>query len=679
MAENSTTKTKSYCHNCKTVLEGCITCPECGLSQLTGLLQFLDLADDDAKQLLENYDRERGRNNQDKIKKLFKTADSWRRPLDYTEEFVKDVVKVLHFNEDGDIEIRKVAKMGTVTKTREANAAKVLEYMEEAASLGSLPALVLVAKYYLGGYGCKRKTLNAIALLCRAAIAGNRESYRLLVQGDEFYAGDFVGRIPSDILSSTSYDKYYVNNLTNLKSWEKRENPLPMLERFMQSNMLWARYVLGEMYLRGNSFVGKDIKKGIDLILSAADKGPYHVQRAIKAKALLQFDKLIELNGQNNVDAAIKTHWRIENLRVRREAQAEMLSRTSIVESHAGEVVLNFNSRGAQLVWRAMKHFKEVNNASWITLPNSEKACKKLSKRMFGYDFYYRGKDNSVKKDGKNTYYRAPFLGYNGLWSTYGLIFDCKTGLYGNLHPKKKENGYLFEYGNQYNYKVGDFEFRGDEEVDISWLFREPEYRSTTNGMYIYWGQGWKNPVDFNSAGFSELDLLTLIDYVRRYVFSDLRKGVRLSDGSIQKGQFSSKIELPLTASKHTLAIMKKINGEKSMSSGCSTSQKKRWKFVTLGMLLGILGLQFLYARRIGWFLLYWLTVGVTCAQYMVASFTDLIVGISPKLASMLTLGPISMPMLGVVEIPTFGLLAGLILLGSIFFMKKDGAGARMQ
>lgn len=645
-----------------------------GLDEM--LSEFYALASGECKKLLESYDREREHDNSAKIEKLLKEADSFRYNKSYTEEYVKDIVKVLCIDEAGEIGLMDVAKMGSVEKTRMANEEKVLEYTKKAASLGSLEALTTVGKCYLGGYGCKRQTMNAIALLCRADDTGSKEARRLLERGDECYAEDFIHRIPMDIIGRPGYDSYYVNNLTNVKFWEKRESPVAELEKFVASDMYWAKYVLGDMYMRGNSFVEKDFNKGVELILSAADEG--HVQRAIKAKALLQFDKLIELNGQNNVDAAFATYWKIENLRVRREAQAEMLARTSLVECDAGKVDLKLDSRGAQLVWRAIKRFRETNNAIWITLPDSSKKCEELSKAMFDDTYSYDGsRDKVTNDDGKTHYYRSPFLGKDGLFGTNGILFNCRCGLKGNLHSEESPN-YKFEYGCQYNYSIGEFNFpKGLWDVDIMWLFREAiclkRKKDGTSQIYVDWGLG--GPVNFKPAGFSEIDLLTLIDYVRRYVFSDLRKGSRLIDGSVQKGQFSSKLELPMDPSKHTLSIADAIGGKlseaavstggktrKKVSSGVSTSQKKRWKFVLIGMLLGMFGVHFLYARRKGWFVFYWLMLIANVAQTKLLTVKEFLAGFSPALATT----------------PVFILTAAIVLIGSIFFMKKDGDGNRM-
>ena len=92
------------------------------------------------------------------------------------------------------------------------------------------------------------------------------------------------------------------------------------------------------------------------------------------------------------------------------------------------------------------------------------------------------------------------------------------------------------------------------------------------------------------------------------------------------------------------------------------SGQKKRWKFVLIGLFFGLLGLHFLYARRKGWFMFYWLMIVANLAQAKIAVVKELLAGFSPALATS----------------PIFSLIAAVVLIGSIFFMKKDGNGNRM-
>lgn len=371
------------------------------------------------------------------------------------------------------------------------------------------------------------------------------------------------------------------------------------------------------------------------------------------------FDKLLKV-GENNVDAAVRTIWRIENIYIRREAQVEVLYRTSLTAVKNGKIDFLFRSRGSQLVWRAIKHFKEVTNAQWITFPKDEEQCKKLSVKLFGCDWEYAGNHDYVKKDdGKVYYYRAPFLGRDGFLGANGMVFHSEEGLKGNLYPKECPNSKL-EYNARYNYSFECWDHPGYpkwKDVDVLWLFREPKYQRqrADSQAYIEWDSF--GPVDFKPAGFSDADLLLLIDYVRRYLLSDLRKGVMLKDRSVQKTQFASKIDVPMEPSAHTKAILKatgqkigvKIQsvgsnaaedpssrkvGSSKISTGTketsvkeseettsndkpekdaisnekapATKEKKRWKFVLIGLMFGWLGLHFVYAKRWLLFVLLW-------------------------------------------------------------------------
>lgn len=94
-----------------------------------------------------------------------------------------------------------------------------------------------------------------------------------------------------------------------------------------------------------------------------------------------------------------------------------------------------------------------------------------------------------------------------------------------------------------------------------------------------------------------------------------------------------------------------------------SNKLKKRKTFVALGILGGVFGVHFLYAERPIWLLLYWLMVGAGILQAKVDAFNNLLSGTLPTLS----------------KIPLFALLAGLILIGSIILMKKDGKGRPMM
>ena len=90
---------------------------------------------------------------------------------------------------------------------------------------------------------------------------------------------------------------------------------------------------------------------------------------------------------------------------------------------------------------------------------------------------------------------------------------------------------------------------------------------------------------------------------------------------------------------------------------------KKRWLFVTLGILGGVFGIHFLYAKRKLWFWMYWIAAAMGILQIEVAAFRNLLSSASPMLA----------------KVPVFAMLAVLILVGSVILMKKDGKGRTMK
>ena len=123
-----------------------------------------------------------------------------------------------------------------------------------------------------------------------------------------------------------------------------------------------------------------------------------------------------------------------------------------------------------------------------------------------------------------------------------------------------------------------------------------------------------------------------------------------------------------------------KIKGaKKSKTSGSdvSTSSKKRWKFVVLGLLFGYLGIHLAYAKRWFLFLLLWaafVTGGVMSsgsgesekptadAEVVEVAKSDE----SPKKESGSPLGGIGFA------------VWGLLWIGGTLFIKKDGKGNRM-
>ena len=114
---------------------------------------------------------------------------------------------------------------------------------------------------------------------------------------------------------------------------------------------------------------------------------------------------------------------------------------------------------------------------------------------------------------------------------------------------------------------------------------------------------------------------------------------------------------------KEIKAKNKEVKEEVAKKKEKQKAPPRRWLFVTLGIFGGIFGLHFLYAKRALWFWTYWIMAAVGALQIEVDAFRDLLARVSPMFA----------------KIPVFAAIAVLILVGSIFFMKKDGKGRMMK
>ena len=109
--------------------------------------------------------------------------------------------------------------------------------------------------------------------------------------------------------------------------------------------------------------------------------------------------------------------------------------------------------------------------------------------------------------------------------------------------------------------------------------------------------------------------------------------------------------------------LEKQIKEKNKARNAMLKEPKKRWLFVALGIVGGVLGLHFLYVKRMFWFWAYWIVAALGVLQIEVEAFRNLLASASPMLA----------------KTPVFATLAVLILVGSIFLMKKDGKGRKMK
>ena len=115
------------------------------------------------------------------------------------------------------------------------------------------------------------------------------------------------------------------------------------------------------------------------------------------------------------------------------------------------------------------------------------------------------------------------------------------------------------------------------------------------------------------------------------------------------------------------------IRGITGKKGEMSTSPKKRWKFVVLGILLGAFGVHLAYAKRWFLFLLLWtgfITGGMLYKGSEAMKSND---GAAPQVQQAVN-GQANDDMVGGIG---FGVWA-LLWIGGTLFIKKDGKGNRM-
>ena len=118
------------------------------------------------------------------------------------------------------------------------------------------------------------------------------------------------------------------------------------------------------------------------------------------------------------------------------------------------------------------------------------------------------------------------------------------------------------------------------------------------------------------------------------------------------------------------------IKGIKGKTGEASTSPKKRWKFVTIGVLLGFLGVHLAYAKR--WFLFLLLWAGFITGNLTSDAKSD--AENSPPAPVTQQVEPADKPNKkgsNPISAIGFGIWA-LLWIGGTLFIKKDGNGNRM-
>ena len=124
------------------------------------------------------------------------------------------------------------------------------------------------------------------------------------------------------------------------------------------------------------------------------------------------------------------------------------------------------------------------------------------------------------------------------------------------------------------------------------------------------------------------------------------------------------------------LVVWRLIKGIKGKEGEVSTSPKKRWKFVVLGIVLGFFGIHLAYAKRWLLFLLLW--AGFITGNVMAPAKSDS--GEKPAEATARQVEPMdNAKKHGGRPIGGIGFAVwGLLWIGGTLFIKKDGKGKRM-
>ena len=124
------------------------------------------------------------------------------------------------------------------------------------------------------------------------------------------------------------------------------------------------------------------------------------------------------------------------------------------------------------------------------------------------------------------------------------------------------------------------------------------------------------------------------------------------------------------------LVVWRLIKGIKGKKDEVSTSPKKRWKFVVLGIVLGFFGVHLAYAKRWLLFLLLW--AGFITGNVMAPPKSDSEEKPTEAIAQQVA-PPDKVDKKGSNPISNIGFAVwGLLWVGGALFIKKDGKGNRM-
>ena len=525
------------------------------------------------------------------------------------------------------------------------------------------------------------------------------------VSGPKHDMVKFLGGICHEaVRGNETYMQYVLTGKCGLEDpneWKNNPGTLKAVKAAADKGFKWAKFCLGYFYFHGWFGLERDYAKAKTLIYAAGNtkEDPVTSWRAFQHLCMCRFDGVGGV--ERDVDKAV--YWLMKlkktNLEEYYKTVCMMLNRTDLCRS--GEFRTESWGRGWPKGSKSWDKERSLMKAIWTPKKGFvDEGTKKKSKEEY----------NGLKEEPFSFMDQVDMRQLNALFEEarvkFGKYSKSANGKIGVTYKVLVRSGYvgccedkyetyeMFFYDLKYydtvylkhrllfdHYLFSDFDayFKKLKAIEYSCVnYNYPSQSAYHNVKHNI-------PIDLGFCQFSK--------FLRRYILSDRKAGIILWDGSVQKECNAKTANVPISieVSKKGSGVQsanKKSSSSKTTFAGSKTNNskaqsgnpkqktvalpktektskptpKKRWIFVLMGLFFGVLGLHFLYARRKGWFVFYWLMLIAHIAQTKLQTVKEFLAGFSPALATT----------------PVFILTAAIVLIGSIFFMKKDGAGNRM-
>ena len=519
--------------------------------------------------------------------------------------------------------------------------------------------------------GSKHNMVKLFGEICHAAVGGNETNMKYVLRGNR--------------------------GLEDPNEWKDTPGALKAVMAAADKGFKWAKFCLGYFYFHGWFGLERDYAKAKTLMYAAGNtkEDPVTSWRAFQHLCMCRFDGVGGV--ERDVDKAV--YWLMKlkktNLEEYYKTVCMMLNRTDLCRS--GEFRTESWGRGWPKGSKSWDKERSLMKAIWTPKKGFvDEGTKKKSKEEY----------SGLKEEPFSFMDQVDMRQLNALFEEARVRFgkyskpaNGKIGATYKVLVRAAHGGYQDEYETSemffYDLKYYDTVYLKHRLLFDHYLFGNLDayfkrLKAIEYSCRYYNGHGYdiikKNmPIDLGFYQFSK--------FLRRYILSDRKAGVILWDGSVQKECNAKTANVPISiegsktgsgspsTNKNSSSSKTSTTGSKTISpkvqSGSQKpktaappkaekvsnhASKKRWLFVLIGLFFGVLGLHFLYARRKGWFVFYWLMLIANIAQAGTQAVKEFLSGFSPTLATA----------------PIFILTAAVILIGSIFFMKKDGDGNRM-